>query len=221
MGQDRLSGRGLPSRLPNGERLLWQGKPDAVALARHAFRAPLLGVYFGIILLASAVVARSHGADLHAMTVSLLHRAGLAAVPLALIAVYAWATSASTTYSITSRRVVVQCGMALPVSFNIPFARIDAAGLRLHRRGAGDIALSLQAGDRMSYFALWPNVRPWHLAQTEPMLRCLAGAGEVSAILANALAGHAQAEAAVEAAPARDPVREPAMVSQAETAMAD
>ncbi len=220
-----MTGRGLPSRLPAGERLLWQGRPAATALGLHAMRIGVVAAYFGLVLAACALVAHHNGAGAHTLAVSLLHRAELAAVPLALIALYAWAVAASTTYSITSRRVVVQSGLALPVSFNIPFARIDAAALRLYRGGAGDLTLRLRKGDKVSFFALWPHVRPWRMAQTEPMLRCVPAAAAVADILAAALAEHARTEAlpaaaASAASAAPRPARQPELLDQPAGAMA-
>ena len=39
---------GLPEDLPAGERVLWQGKPEWRALARHTFKVRLLAGYFAI-----------------------------------------------------------------------------------------------------------------------------------------------------------------------------
>jgi hypothetical protein len=201
--------RGLPERLPQGERLLWQGAPSARALLLHTFHVRAMAVYFGLILAWCAATIIGHGGSAHAMQMSLLHRAMLAAVPFVLVLVYAWAIQRSTVYSITNRRVVISFGMALPVTFNVPFSRIEAAGLRLYEGGTGDIPLRLLPGEKMAYFVLWPHARPWHMAKAEPMLRCVADAAEASAILARALAEN---EAA---APARvvpfKPVRMPPM----------
>ena len=182
---------GLPERLPAGETLLWQGAPDARALLRHAFHLRAVAAYFATILALSAATVASHGATGHAVAVAVLHRLGLAVVPLVLMAVYAWAIHRSTVYSITDRRVVISFGIALPVTFNIPFAKIEAAGLRTYPGGAGDLPLALPSGEKLSYFVVWPHARPWRMARTEPMLRCVPKAAEVSAILGTALAGAA------------------------------
>ena len=116
----------------------------------------------------------------------------LACVPFALMAAYAWAIQRSTTYSITTHRVVLGFGIALPVTFNIPFARIAGAELRLYPGGAGDIPLNLLAGEKLSYFVMWPHARPWRMAATQPMLRCVPNAETVSMILADALVEHAK-----------------------------
>ena len=38
--------RGLPERPPVGEELLWQGRPDSLALARDAFKITWVAGYF-------------------------------------------------------------------------------------------------------------------------------------------------------------------------------
>ncbi len=38
---------GLPGPLPKGERLLWQGRPALLSLARRAFHVDLVALYFG------------------------------------------------------------------------------------------------------------------------------------------------------------------------------
>ncbi len=138
--------RGLAAQLPAGEHLLWEGRPSTGVLLRRTFHLRLIAAYFGTILALSALSAASHGATSHAVGMALLHRALLAAVPFALMALYAWAIQRSTTYSITSRRVVFSFGIALPVTFNVPFSRIAGAELRLYPDGAGDIPLRLLAG---------------------------------------------------------------------------
>ncbi len=197
---------GLPGLLPKGETLLWQGAPRARTLAVRAFHVRFVAAYFALLIVASAVTAARHGADTHALGIVVLHRAALAAVLFALVATYCWAVQRSTTYSITSERVVMSFGIALPMSFNLPFSRIAAAGLRLHPDAAGDLTLTMLPGERLSYFVLWPHSRPWRLARPEPMLRCIPDAQAVSTILAQALAAHAETHV-VPDQPARHAVR--------------
>ncbi len=190
MPANDLTPRGLPGRLPTGERLLWQGSPSTRALMRHAFHIRGVAIYFAAILAWCAATILGHGASGHALRSALTHRAELAVVPVLLIAVYAWAIQRSTIYSITDRRVVISFGMALPVTFNIPFAKIEGAGLRAYAGGSGDITLQPLASERMSYFVLWPHARPWRMARAEPMLRCVPDAAAASSILGAALAEH-------------------------------
>ncbi len=174
--------------LPDGEQILWQSAPKAGALTRRVFHLRAVAAYFAVIIAICAVHAAASGVSLHAMAASLLHRVLLAAVPLLLIAVYARAIERTTLYSITSKRVVISFGMALPLKFNIPFAKIESAGLRLYPDGTGDIPLQLLPSERLSYLVMWPHTRPWRSARTEPMLRCVPGAEQASLILAEALA---------------------------------
>ena len=98
----------------------------------------------------------------------------------------------------------MSAGLALPISFNLPFAGVEAAGLRVYANRAGDLTLRMVPGEKLSYFVLWPHARPWRMARTEPMLRCIPDVAEVSAILAQALADHAQANPASAAPPKRE-----------------
>ena len=91
-------------------------------------------------------------------------------------------------YTITDKRVVMRIGIVLSVTFNIPFSRIQAAGLRSRGADIGDIVLLLTSTDQIAYAHLWPHARPWHLKRTQPMLRDLANARQVSQLLAQALA---------------------------------
>ena len=194
----------MPGRLPAGETLLWQGAPDVRTLLVRVFHVRVMAAYFALLLVASAAVAAHHGASGAAVGLVVLHRAGLVAALFVLVGAYAWAINRSTTYSITSHRVVISAGMALPLSFNLPFARIDAAGLRTYPGGAGDLTLRLLPGEKLSYFVMWPHARPWRMARTEPMLRCVPDAAVASAILADALAAHVAAEPVGLAVPRRE-----------------
>ena len=87
--------------------------------------------------------------------------------------------------------VVIRFGIALPLTVNVPFATVAAAGVKADRDGSGDIAVSLLPARRVSYFIMWPHARPWRLARTEPMLRGLPDAVRASQILSRALAAAA------------------------------
>ncbi len=199
---------GLPERLPDGERVLWQGAPDWRVLARRAFRIRALAVYLGALwlwLAASTLSAGSLGWHAAARVGGNL---GLALVALGLVALFCWLTQRSTAYTLTNQRLVIRFGIALPLTINVPFAAVASAGLRADREGRGDIALTLLPARRPSYFVLWPHVRPWKLARTEPMLRALPDAVQVAQILSRALAASAaQSAPALAEAPVAEPVR--------------
>jgi hypothetical protein len=115
----------------------------------------------------------------------------LGAAAIAPLALFAWASARSTVYTITNRRIVIRAGVALPTSVNVPFAAVQAAGLKLHGEGVGDIALRLVPEQKIAYLFLWPHVRPWHFSRPEPTLRCVDGAESVAQVLGRALAGAA------------------------------
>lgn len=184
--------RGLPGRLPEGERVLWQGSPDWRVMTRRVFHVRALAAYFGLLLAYSAAHSFSEGAPLSEIALSLAKFGGLALVPLALLTLYAWGTSKATVFTITNRRVTIKMGIALPMTMNVPFARIDGASYRPAKDGAGDIALALAKGDRLAYLILWPHARPWRMAHAEPMLRCIPHAEKVAQLLSRALAVSAE-----------------------------
>ena len=183
--------RGLPERLPDGERLLWQGAPDWRVLARHAFHLRGLALYFGVIVAYCFGSAVLGGTPLAGAAVSAAELAGLALVPIGFLAAYAWAVGRVTVYSITNRRVVIQLGLTLPMTINLPFAKIEAAALNLRADGTGDISLLLNAKDKLAYLVLWPHARAWRLRRPEPMFRAVPDAGRVGQLLARALAASA------------------------------
>ncbi len=179
--------RGLPQALPPGELLLWQGAPDALSLARRGFHVGLLVPYFLFLAVWRFAALRMDGGQLRWATISALWILLIGLAAIATLAVIAWLTSRTTVYSITSRRLVLRFGIALPMSANIPFGVVAAAGLRVHRDGTGEIPLLLENGARISFPIFWPHVRPWRLTRAEPMLRCVPNAAEVAETLARAL----------------------------------
>ena len=182
---------GLPAPLPVGERLLWRGAPDWRVLARRSFHLYKLAAYFGVLIAWRFISSLADGGGLAAAAASTLWTLPLAALALGFIAVLAWLVASNTVYTLTDRRVVMRVGIVLTVTFNLPLRRIEAARLHALPGGvdgrAGDIALVLDAEDRIGYIHLWPHVRPWRFARTEPMLRALPDAAPVAQLLADAL----------------------------------
>ena len=190
--------RGLPGPLPVGERILWQGAPTAGGIAQRAFHGRLVAAWFGATALLLGLLAAADGSTARAVAVAGPTVAiGLAA--LALIAGLGWLVHRTTTYTLTDRRLVMQVGIALPITLNLPFALIEGAGLKPFADGSGDIPLQLRKGERVAYLHLWPHARPWRVTQPEPMLRSVPDAERVAAMLARAFAARAGTErAAVE-----------------------
>jgi hypothetical protein len=185
--------KGLPALLPEGETILWQGAPDGRAFASRVFRAGWISAYFGAValfMLASGFYDRAPGV---AIALSMAFVIGLGALAVGFFWVLGWAIGRTTVYTITNRRVVMRFGVALPLTVNLPFSAIEAADLRDHGAGSGDIALKLNRKQRMSYGVLWPHARPWQFADAQPMMRCLPDAKAVAVILSQAFAGQRDA----------------------------
>ena len=187
--------RGLPGRLPQGEQILWQGSPDWRVMTRRVFHVRAVAAYFGVLLAYAALHSFALGTPLSAVALTTAKFTGLALVPLALLTLYAWGTARATTYTVTNRRVAIRMGLALPMTMNLPFARIDGAAFRPAKDGTGDLVLQMTKGDRVAYLVLWPHARPWRLAKAEPMLRAVPHADKVAQVLARALAASADVPA--------------------------
>lgn len=200
---------GLPERLPQGERIVWQASPDTATLAREAFHIRKLAVYFAVLLVARAVPELSAGNGAWAALVSLKWLAPLSL--LAMLSVWSLAamTSRTTVYTLTNKRLVMRLGIVLTVTFNIPLRKIVSADAREHARGFGDISVMLSKEDHIAWVHLWPSVRPWHLARPQPTVRCVANGQALASKLREAWSAQSSVQltpAAVHAAaPATPP----------------
>lgn len=179
---------GLPERLPEQERIVWQGSPSATALFQRVFHARGLVVYFSLLMGLRVVLAyqpeQGWAAALQEAS-WMIPVAGLAVMVFGLIA---WLMAKTTVYTITTRRVVMRIGIVLNVTFNLPFKRIASADLRLGSGGVGDIALTLVPEDKIAFLHLWPHAKPWTMAKPVPMMRCLPAAEQVGRLLNQACA---------------------------------
>jgi len=182
---------GLPEKLPEGETILWQGRPDLRAFARRALHLPGLAAYFGVLVAARIVSVLMAGASLPVTAMDALWFIGPSLLVIAIALVFAWGVVRTTAYTITNRRVVMRFGIALSMTVNLPYALVASAAAKLHADGSGDVSLGLLKPHRVSYLFFWPHARPWHLLRPEPTLRGIADAGAVAQILARALAGAA------------------------------
>ena len=195
--------RGLPQLLPKGERMLWQGAPRWQDLAVHAFHVRKVIWYFaGLSLLAGALrFAEGESLAMAIRPFQWLMPMGL--IASAMLCGLAFLSARTSVYTITTRRVVMRVGMALPVSINLPFSQIDGAAVRLFANGSGDIPLKVAGKERVAYMMLWPHARPFKFAHPQPCLRCVPKADDVASLLAAALAGTATAPMTLQASPVR------------------
>ncbi len=176
---------GLPERPPQGELILWQGRPDAWALARDAYKIRWIAVYFAIVVLWRAASGFADGGLALAFAMGLPY-VMLAALGLGIVYGLAWAQARATTYTLTTARVVLRIGAALPVSFNLPFVQIGAANLDLRRDGTGTIAFDTLGETRISVLVAWPHLRPGFWAKTQPALRSIPDAARIARLFADA-----------------------------------
>ncbi|MBO0905402.1 photosynthetic complex putative assembly protein PuhB [Jiella sonneratiae] len=173
--------------LPAGETILWQGRPDWWRLAVGAFRLKLVGAWF--LAFALWKVGATHH-DTGSWATGLADAATLLpalGVGVGLIMLLSFLTARATSFTLTSRRIVMRYGVALPAQLNIPLAEIDHAAVKIHADGTGDLPLKLPKKGRPSYFQLWPYARPWKLGAAEPMLRAVPRAAEVARLVGDAL----------------------------------
>ena len=179
--------RGMPGPLPAGERILWRGAPTLRGVLTRAFHVRPVVLWFTATATLFGIAAAAQAGPAEAVAVvgkTLLIGAG----GLALLTLLAWLVHRTTVYTITDRRVVMHVGIALPITLNLPLARIEGAGLHRFSDGSGDIPLQLPPGERIAYLHLWPHARPWRVSRPEPMLRSVPQAQEVAALMAGALA---------------------------------
>ncbi len=180
--------RGIREDLPEGERVLWQGAPDWRDLALSAFHVRKVALYFAALLTLRVTLLLADGLSLPAALRGTLPMALLASLGvLLLVGISLW-SARSTIYAITTARVVLRVGMALPIVINLPFTGIQQARLAQRKSGHGDLPLVLQGDVRLAYAHLWPYARPWRLAHPEPMMRAVPQAAEVAQLLGRALA---------------------------------
>jgi hypothetical protein len=174
---------GLPARPPLGEEILWQGRPDSFALARDAYKITWFAGYFVVLAIWRASII---GDTLGERVLVTLPYLMIGVAFCAMIYLLALIQARSTLYTLTTARVAMRIGAALTVTLNIPFKQVANANLALRQNGTGSIALETIGDTTISYLVCWPHVRPWRLAKTQPMLRCIPDAERVANLLADA-----------------------------------
>jgi hypothetical protein len=160
-------------------------------MALHAFHVRKVAVYFAVITLSVVILRLADDSSLLEALKPVLWYLPLTLVAVGLLSGLAWASAKTTIYTITTKRIVLRIGIALPMSLNVPFSLIENAGLRTYASGAGDIPVELKGDDRVAWLILWPHARPFHLKNPQPMLRAVPQAATIARLLADALQGKA------------------------------
>ena len=186
----------LPAALPEGEQLLWQGRPSARGLARQNFHVLGVGLYFlALLIWRTLSVASEPGNGLAEglSAASVLVMPFLAAEAVLLL--LAWGYARSTIYTLTSARLAIRSGLAVPVTTTIAFELVEGAALKRHGKGLGDLCFTVRESERPSWAMLWPSVRPWRWRHPEPSFRCVPNGEAVASKVKAALEKSAPATA--------------------------
>ena len=184
-------------RLAAGERIIWCGAPAWRAVAKHLFRVPWVAAYFtGLTLVDMAITRTSEGTGwpvVYGAAPTVISGGGCVAILLTL----SWAVQRTTRYVLTTERIVMQFGIALPATLSIPLHKVSGCSVRVRRDHVGDLGIALKEHGKLSMAKLWPHARPWRRRAPEPMLRDIPRAGEVAPLLCRALAAAQEAETLV------------------------
>jgi hypothetical protein len=176
---------GLPERPPEGEEILWQGRPDWWQLTWEALSLPWVIGYFVVLALwrfISVVDQMPLGQAIGATVPFII----LGAIVTALLCIVGYVQARCALYTVTNRRVAMRIGAALTMTLNLPYPQVANALLDLRRKGTGTIAFETMGDTRLSYLLCWPHVRPWHINPSQPALRCIPDAEKVAGLIADA-----------------------------------
>jgi hypothetical protein len=190
---------GLPESPPEGEQVLWSGSPLKWRLGPHVFRTKWILVLFAILAVSSIFSGLNHGAGFTRIAVTfatMLFLGGLIALFFTLMG---WLIAINTIYTITNKRLVIRHGVTMPMTINVPFAKVARADAKVRRDGTADISLALLDGNRLSIFAIWPHNRPWSWQSAAPAMRMVPDGAKVADILVNALTRELQADSKIRA----------------------
>lgn len=177
---------GLPEKLPEGEKVLWQGSPDLKTLLLKVFHMKGLVLYFGILLAYRVISGVLDSEALHPILLSVLQISIFSSLGLGLIGLLGYLMASTAVYTITNKRIVMRIGIVLNMTFNFPLKQIESADCGLTKDGCGDIYMKLNKGTKIAIFHLWPHSRPTKWAVPQPSLRCIKNCAEVAQILVNA-----------------------------------
>jgi hypothetical protein len=179
--------RGLPAALPPGERLLWQGSPDWKSLAIRAYHVRKVALYFLALILWRVGVGIVYSQPAAAVAFTCAGLFALGALGVGILSLLAYSSARAAVYSITSKRILLRHGVAVPLTLNLPFKVIASADLKVFADNTGEISIRTFEDQRVGYLITWPYVRSGQITRTQPSLRALPDAAGVAATLASAL----------------------------------
>ena len=175
---------GLPERPPEGEQILWQGRPDWWALSKDALNLWWVMGYFVFLGAWRFVTLIDQMPLMRALVLSLPFLI-LGLIVCAMLVIVGYVQARTTMYTVTNRRVAMRIGAALTVTLNLPYTQIQNASLQMRRRGVGTIAFEVPGDVKLGYLTCWPHVRPWRVP-AQPALRCIPDAERIAAMISDA-----------------------------------
>ncbi|MFT4079817.1 photosynthetic complex putative assembly protein PuhB [Rhodomicrobium sp.] len=180
--------RGLPYRLPEDEKILWQGSPKWRSLAVHLCHVRTITLYFALLIAWRVVATAADGKPVSEAYELAAFLALLNGILVSIAVIWSILLAKTTIYTVTTRRVVLRYGIALTKAVNVPLRFVKNVAMNRHSNGCADIAFETSGKDRIAYLILWPHARPWRVSPTQPMLRSVAEPEKVAEILKQALA---------------------------------
>lgn len=197
--------RGLPEALPEGEEILWQGRPDTMRLAVEAWKLNWVLGYFAVLTIwrigVSSTAVPLGEAILHGVPFVVA-----AALATAIIIAMAAVQARSTVYTLTNKRVAMRIGAALTMTLNLPYVCIANADVQKRRSGHGTLSFELMGDTRLSYLMSWPHTRPWRFTKTQPALRAIPDVTRVAEIFADAAETRVSAPQVTRINPTANPI---------------
>ena len=183
--------------IPEGESILWKGKPSFWGFSWYFFGLKLLAFY--LIILSVVFAARLTATDFFtAFVVDFLPFLLSGILASCILMALAKIQSQSSVYIITENRVIIKSGAALSFLISMPFKKIKAVNLQKRKGSLGTISFELNSGKRVPYISCWPSVRPWRFKKTEPAFSCIENVDEVATILRKSvMAGRVSLQAPV------------------------
>ncbi|MCC1492404.1 photosynthetic complex putative assembly protein PuhB [Cognatishimia sp. F0-27] len=176
---------GLPELPPEGERILWQGKPDWWQLAWESLSLKWVIAYFVFLTVWRFIAVYDLMPFQQAIGASVPFLI-LCGIVVAVLMLVAWVQAYTTVYTVTNKRVAMRVGAALTVTLNLPYTQIANASLALRKNGTGTIALQLMDRSPLGYAMCWPHIKPWSIRDVQPALRCIPEAEKIAGIIAEA-----------------------------------
>jgi hypothetical protein len=196
--ESRKWGQPRPCALARHERILWQGIPDWRSVAVRVFHIRAVAAYFAVLTLIDIGIIRNAEGPGYSALKAGVPTAVTGLVCIGILAFLAFAIGRTTRYTLTTRRIIMQFGVALPATLMLPLHQVVQCDVAIRAGHDGDIALRLSPGAAIPYVKLWPHARPWRLRTPMPMLRDLPRAAIVATRITHALIACAEAKRAAE-----------------------